>query len=161
MDPYIWIFARECMDCHKRDAYKMIYSPNSWRPKYISNTHTLSIPVFPKLWDTDLLYTEYAQNYWLTRIPGKSSQLTRVPVNSSPRRLSVDQRQNYLAQVLFDSSTRRSKDTRVPKDATHDLMIVLRVDQINQSIWQLHYDPTLWPRKSETDVKKCQDCCHV
>ena len=35
------------------------------------------------------------------------------------------------------------EDTRVPKDVTHDLMIILRVDQINQSIRQLHYDPKL------------------
>ena len=54
----------------------------------------LSIPLFPKLWDTELLCTEYAQKYWLTR----------VPVNLSPRRLSVDQWQtiwleSYLTRV--------------------------------------------------------------
>ena len=67
----------------------------------------LSIHMSPKLWVTELLCTEYARNYWLTWVPLDSSQLTRVPVELSPRRLSVDWRQNYLAQVLFDSSPRR------------------------------------------------------
>ena len=56
----------------------------------------LSIPVLPKLWDTELICTEYAQNYWLTR----------VPVDLSPRRLSVNRHWNYLARVLFDLSPR-------------------------------------------------------
>ena len=68
---------------------------------------SLSIPVSPKLWDTELLCTEYAWNYWLTQVPVNLSQLTRFPVDSSPRRLSVDRWQNYLARVLFDSSPRR------------------------------------------------------
>ena len=72
----------------------------------IRQKNFLSIPVFPKLWDTELLYTEYAWNYWLTRVPGNLSQLTQVPVDSSPRRLSINRRQNYLAQVLFDLSPR-------------------------------------------------------
>ena len=78
---------------------------------YISNRviiidQRLSIPVIPKLWDTELLCTEYTQNYWLTLVPGNLSQLTRVPVDSSPRRLSVDRRRNYLDRVLFDLSPR-------------------------------------------------------
>ena len=72
----------------------------SMRPKrtyWAEPRQYLSIPVLPKLWDTELLCTEYAQNYWLTR----------VPVDSSPRRLSVDRRRNYLARFLFNSSHRR------------------------------------------------------
>ena len=46
------------------------------------------------MWDTELLFTEYAGKYWLTW----------VPVDSSPKCLSVDWRWNYLARVLFDSS---------------------------------------------------------
>ena len=67
----------------------------------------MSIPVFPKLWDTELLWTECARNYWLPQVPVNLSQFTWVPVDLSPRRLSVDRRQNYLARVLFDSSPRR------------------------------------------------------
>ena len=67
----------------------------------------VSIPVFPKLWDTKLICTEYARKYWLTWVPVDSSQLTRVPVDSSPRRLFVNRRQKYLAWFLFDSSPRR------------------------------------------------------
>ena len=64
---------------------------------YICLSWYFSIPVLPKLWDTELLCTEYAQNYWFTR----------VPVDLSPRRLSVDRQWNYLAWVLFNSSHRR------------------------------------------------------
>ena len=65
---------------------------------FIHQSHKYaSIPVLPKLWDTELLCTEYARNYWLTR----------VPVDLSPRRLSVDRRQNYLGRILFNSSPRR------------------------------------------------------
>ena len=63
----------------------------------VIRSNLLSIPVFPKLWDTELLCTQYARNYWLTR----------VPVDSSHRHLSVDRRWNYLARVLVDSSPRR------------------------------------------------------
>ena len=59
----------------------------------------MSIPMFPQLWDTDLLCTEYAQNYWLepqTSVRRPTLKLlTRVPVDSSPRRLSVDRCWNY------------------------------------------------------------------
>ena len=39
--------------------------------------------------------------------PVDLSQLTRFPVDSSPRRLSVDRWQNYLAQFLLELSPRR------------------------------------------------------
>ena len=55
---------------------------------------TLSIHVFTKLWDTELLCKEYAKNYWLTR----------VPVDSSHTRRSVNGRWNYLSPVLIDLS---------------------------------------------------------
>ena len=67
----------------------------------------MSIPVFPTLWDPELLCTEYSWNYWLTRVSVNSSSLTQVPVYLSPRRLFVNRRRNYLAWVLFDSSHRR------------------------------------------------------
>ena len=63
---------------------------------YLYKEPKMSIPVFPKLWDTELLCTEYAQNYWLPQ----------VPVDSSPGRMPVNRRWNYLAQVLFESSHR-------------------------------------------------------
>ena len=83
----------------------------------------MSIPVFPKLWDTELLYTEYARNYRLTWLPVDSSPiclsvnrrqnyLARVLFNSSHRRLSVDRRWNYSARVLVNSSPHRSSVDR-------------------------------------------------
>ena len=47
-------------------------------------------------YETRNFFTQNARNY----------QLTWVPVDSSPRRISIDQRWNYLAQVLFASSHR-------------------------------------------------------
>ena len=70
-------------------------------------SYHLSIIVFPKLWYTELICTEYARNYLLTLVPVNSSQLTQVPIDSSYIILSVDQRQNYLTRVLFDLSHRR------------------------------------------------------
>ena len=75
-------------------------SNQKWNNCKIEYDHfccSLSIPVFPKMWDTELLCTEYARKYWLNR----------VPVNLSPRRLSVDRRWNYLTWILFDSSHMR------------------------------------------------------
>ena len=87
-------------------------------PHCTKTNYILSIPVFPKMWDTELLCTEYARNYLLTWVPIDSSprhlsvdwrwnNLARVLFDSSPRRLVVDRRWNYLARALVDSSHRR------------------------------------------------------
>ena len=44
------------------------------RPLVKRSPICLSIPVFPQLWDTDLICTEYSRNYWLTLVPLRPSE---------------------------------------------------------------------------------------
>ena len=92
---------------------------------HFSHQTPLSIPVFPKLWYTELLWTEYAQNYWLKSQTSFRRMtlklLTWVPVHSSPGRLSVDRHWNYLARVPVvcpstDTGTVNSHPSKVSLD---------------------------------------------
>ena len=65
-------------------------------------SNILSIPVLPQLWDTNILFTEYAQNYWL-----KSQTSVRQPMvklfGSSPSRLEFQTSVRRLTLKLFGS----------------------------------------------------------
>ena len=50
----------------------------------------VSIPLFPQLWDTDLIFTEYAQNP--SHFPDVWPLSDAETIDLIPRRLSFDQR---------------------------------------------------------------------
>ena len=89
------------------------------------------ILVFPQLWDTDILCTEYAWNYWLKSQTSVRWLMLRLltwfPVDSSPRRLSVDQRWNYWLE---------SQPTRFP-----DVCLLTNTE----TIWIESQSYVIWP----------------
>ena len=53
----------------------------------------------------------------------------------SPTKFTTSgQRYHHFGPSYSINNDTACEDTRVPKDVTHDLMIILRVDQTNQSI---------------------------
>ena len=75
----------------------------SWGKVVLINFEFLSILVFPQLWDTDIIFTEYAQNP--SHVPDVCLLSDAEIIVSSPRRVSFDRRWNYWLE---------SQSTRVP-----------------------------------------------
>ena len=94
-----------------------------WRCQY-PGQKTLSIPVFPQLWDTYLLFKEYSQNP--SHVPDFCPSSDAETIDSSPRRLSFDWRQNYWLEYQL---------TRVP-----DVCTSTDAETINSSSSCLSFD---------------------